>query len=74
MILIKKYNANQHVGIKDKETGKIMAVYPHEVQENTKEFQNKVLDWYYKQGCSTSEYIENYYVDTVTEEQFKAFQ
>ena len=63
-----------YMGIKDKETGKLVAAYPHTVEVNNKEIKDKILDWYYMQNCSTSENIEFYFADTISEEEFKAVQ
>ena len=69
-----KFNGNIRLGIKDKETDKLIAIYPQPVENSSNDIKHKVLDWYYKQDCSTSENIENYYVDTITENEFKSMQ
>ena len=69
-----KFTQNIKLGIKDKESDKLIAIYPHPVENSSNETRHKVLDWYYKQDCSTSENIENYYVDTITETEFKSIQ
>lgn len=59
------------VGIRDKETDELVAVYPEAVQKVNSDVKKKVLDWYYMQDCSTSENIEKYYVDALTEKEIK---
>ena len=71
---MQKFTGNIRLGIKDKETDKLIAIYPQPVQNSNNDIKHKVLDWYYKQDCSTSENIENCYVDTITEKEFKSIQ
>lgn len=69
-----KNNDMISVGIRDKVTDKLIAVYPEVVQDLSRDVKKKVLDWYYKQNCDTSESIDRYYVGTLTETEFKSIQ
>lgn len=60
-----------NVGIREKKTEKLLALYPQELDADKINAEKMVLDWYYKQDCNTSENIENVYVDLLTERELK---
>jgi hypothetical protein len=66
-----KFHGIINLGIKDKETYKILAVYPQKLDADKVDAEKTVLDWYYRQDCGTSENIENVYVDILTEREVK---
>lgn len=51
------------VGLRDKNTHDIIAVYPEKVDGLTSEVKKKVKDWYYVQGCANEETLLHCYVD-----------
>lgn len=65
------FHGKVYLGIRDKETEKLVAIYPESIDADSVNAEKKVLDWYYKQDCHTSENIENVYVDYLSEREFK---
>ena len=55
------------VGLRDKNTNDIIAVYPHLVDGLTSDTERKVKDWYYVQGCANEETLRHCYVDILRE-------
>lgn len=41
------------LGLRDKKTNEIIAVYPHELEGLSQETEKVVKDWYYKQECGS---------------------
>jgi len=67
-----KFDGAQQLGIREKETGKLVAVYTGEITGDDRTKAKKALDWYYMKDCSTSEHIEDYFVDNLTERELKS--
>lgn len=55
------------VGLRDKKTHEIIAVYPHKVDALNDEVKKAVKDWYYVQGCANEETLLHCYVDMLRE-------
>ncbi|MGB7606594.1 MAG: hypothetical protein WBL93_14075 [Lutisporaceae bacterium] len=55
------------LGLRDKKTHEIIAVYPHELEGLNQETEKTVKDWYYKQGCSSETTLRHCYVDMIRE-------
>lgn len=68
------YNEPVNVGLREKDTAKLVAVFPEKVSGNHDEVKKKVFDWYYKRSCEAEHELENLYVDPVTEKELKSFQ
>jgi len=68
---MKHFEGNSHVGLREKETGKLVAVYPETLDGNDREIENKVKFWYYQQSCSAEDNLKNLYVDTLTDKEIK---
>ncbi len=66
-------NANR-IGLRDKQTGKLIAVYPEKLSGTDEEIENKVKFWYYQQGCSAENVLEHSRVDTLNETELKNLQ
>jgi len=60
------------VGLRNKKTDKIIAVYPNEVSGTDEEISKIVKDWYYMQNCSAEEKLTLSYVDSLTDEEIKS--
>ena len=60
------------VGLRNKETDKLIAVYPFKAEGNDEEIAKNVTDWYYMQHCSAEEELRNAYVDILTEAEIKS--
>jgi len=71
---MKRFEGAIRVGLRDKETDKLVAVYPESLQGEDAEIEEKVKSWYYKQSCSAEDELRNYYVDRLTDEELKSWQ
>lgn len=62
---------NDRVGLRDKETGDLIAVFPDKVTGNMDTVKKEVFDWYYKTSCSAEEIMRNCIVDDLSEHELK---
>jgi hypothetical protein len=69
-----KFSGSVTVGLRDKETNKLIAVYPKNVEGDYDTIKSEVKDWYYKQDCGNEDLMRNYFVDTLTENELKALE
>lgn len=69
-----KFDAGERVGLRDKETEKLIAVYPHPLEGTDAEIEKKVKFWYYQQSCAAGEHLDSYYVDTLSKKEIKALE
>lgn len=60
----------ERVGLRDRETKKIIAVYPHKIEGSDEEIGIKVKYWYYQQNCAAEEQLRNSFVDIVLPEEY----
>lgn len=67
-----KFEGVEKIGLREKETGKLIAVYPYEAQGTDAEIEEKVKYWYYQQSCEAEEELKNAYVDALTESELKS--
>lgn len=66
-------NRPVNVGLRDKVTNKLIAVYPQSIEGSQQEIEKKVFDWYYAQGCSNENDLPRLSADVITEEELKSF-
>jgi len=64
-------NKSDKLCLRDKDTNKLVAVYPYSIEGSFNEVEDNVKFWYYQQSCSAENELENYYVDTMTENELK---
>lgn len=67
-----KFEGAEKIGLRNKETEKLVAVYPYKPVGTDAEISKAVMDWYYKQNCSAEEELRNAYVDLLTENEIKS--
>ncbi|MDP4093460.1 MAG: hypothetical protein Q8920_08875 [Bacillota bacterium] len=67
-----RFENAQKVGLRDIETRKLIAVYPHEVKGTDSEIEDKVKFWYYQQGCGAEEELRSSVVDVLTDNEVKS--
>lgn len=60
------------IGIRLKETNKIIAIYPEKVKGSDEEIERTVKDWYYQQHCGAEDELLLSFVDVLTEEEIKS--
>ena len=66
-----KFRNAEKVGIRNKETKKIIAVYPHKVEGTDEEITKVVKDWFYQQSCESENTLLTSYVDVLTEKEIQ---
>ena len=59
------------VGLRDRVTRDLVAVYPKIVKGTDEVVYKEVQDWYYKQSCSAENELNNLFVDTITDSDFE---
>ncbi len=62
----------ERVGLRDKETEKLIAVYPEKPTGTDAEITKTVMDWYYQQSCGAEEKLRHAYVDSLTDQEIKS--
>lgn len=67
-----KFESAKKIGLRDKATNKLIAVYPYGVEGADDEIEKNVRDWYYKQSCQAEDQLLNAYVDSLTENEIKS--
>lgn len=67
-----KFENASAIGLRNKETDKLIAVYPFKAEGSDEVITKKVTDWYYMQDCSAEEELKNAYVDVLTEAEAKS--
>ncbi|MDF2675487.1 MAG: hypothetical protein K0R09_3759 [Clostridiales bacterium] len=66
-----KFKNAEKVGLRDKSTKKLFAVYPNKVEGTDEEVAKVVKDWYYQQSCGSEDRLLTSYVDVLTEKEIK---
>lgn len=66
-----KFEGANKVGLRSKESGKLIAVYPHNLKGTDQETEKAVRDWYYQTSCAAEDQLRSSYVDIVTKEEIK---
>jgi len=67
-----KFEGIHKIGLRNKETKKLIAVYPKKAEGTDTEIEKKVKDWYYSTSCSAEDILLNAYVDFLTEDELKS--
>ena len=67
-----KFIGANKVGLRSRENGKLIVIYPHNIRETDKETEKAVRNWYYQISCDAEKSLHSAYVDIVTEEEIKA--
>lgn len=60
------------IGLRDKSTKKLIAVYPFKAEGSDVEIEKTVRDWYYRQSCQAEDQLLTAYVDTLSELEIKS--
>ena len=72
--IMSKFKQAEYIGLRDKSSGKLLAVYPLPHDGSDAEVEKAVRDWYYKQSCAAEDQLLTAYVDALTEAEIKAHQ
>lgn len=70
-ILMGRFNGSVNVGLREKDTNRLVAVYPHKLEGTDREIEEKVKFWFYQQSCSAEEKLQHCFVDIVTDDELK---
>lgn len=66
------FEGAEKIGLRNKDTKKLIAIYPYNPEGTDDEIKMAVKDWYYTQHCSAEEELRNAYVDLLTENEIKS--
>jgi hypothetical protein len=66
--------ANETVGLRDRETGHLVAVFPRKVTGGLNEVKKEVFDWYYATSCHAEEEMRHCFVDDLNEHELKGWE
>ena len=69
-----KFEQAEYIGLRDKSSGKLLAVYPLPHDGSDAEVEKAVRDWYYKQSCAAEDQLLTAYVDTLSDNELKAYK
>ena len=69
--IMKKLANAEKIGLRDKTTEKLIAVYPFKAEGTDEEISEAVRDWYYKQSCAAEDKLLTAYVDCLTAAELK---
>lgn len=69
-----RFNNPVHVGLRDRMSRDLVAVYPHTVRGSNEEVYQEVESWFNQRGYSLHDEPRQYFVDTITEDEFKAMK
>lgn len=69
-----KFERFERVGLRDKETKALIAVYPKKPEGTDQQIESDVKYWYYQKGCSAEEELKGLFVDHLTEHELKSIQ
>lgn len=61
-----KYQNALNIGLREKETGKPVALFPKKAEGTDAEIEEIVKFWFYQQSCSAEEELKNLLVDILT--------
>lgn len=68
---MRQFEGSVYFGLREKDTNKVVAVYPEKLQGSENEIENKVKFWFYQQSCGAEDRLEDCYVDVVSDEEIK---
>jgi hypothetical protein len=69
-----KFENAEKIGLRDKASDKLIAIYPFKAEGSDAEIDKAVRDWYYKQSCRAEDQLLTAYVDVLTEQEIKSRQ
>lgn len=61
-----KFENAEMIGLRDKKTRKLIAVYPFKAAGSDAEIDKAVRDWHYKQSCQAEDELLGLFVDVLT--------
>ena len=67
-----KFESAEKLGLRYKDTNKILAIYPYQAEGTDAEINKIVRDWYYQQSCAAEDQLLTAYVDILTEHEIKS--
>jgi len=67
-----KYQNAEKIGLRDKQTNEVVAVYPKRIEGTDAEIEDNVKFWFCQQSCSAEEVLKNLYVDVLTLDEAEA--
>lgn len=69
-----RFKGAPRIGLRDKDTKKVIAVYPKKAEGTDAEIEKSVRDWYYTTSCSAEDVLLNSYVDKISKDELKEYE
>ena len=63
----------QRIGLREKDTNKLITAYPYNVTGTDVEIIKRVKDWFYQTSCSAEDVLLRSYVDFLDDEEMKQY-
>lgn len=60
------------VGLRNRDTGKLVAVYPEKVTGSMENVRKEVFDWFYSTSCSAEDEMRKCIVDDLDDHELKS--
>lgn len=64
-----RLNDAEKIGLRDRQSKKVVAVYPYKAEGSDKEIEEKVKFWFYQQSCSAEDQLKELFVDVIKNEE-----
>lgn len=74
MIAMGKYQNALNIGLRDKGTGKPVAVFPKKAEGTDAEVEEQVRFWYYQQSCEAEEELRQLTVDVLSAQEAESLK
>ena len=74
VLIMGKFERFEKVGLRDKETKALIAVYPKKPEGTDEQIESDVKYWYYQKNCGAEEELKGLFVDHLTEHELKSIQ
>jgi hypothetical protein len=71
---MRRFDGVPRIGLKDKDTKKVIAVYPNKAEGTDAEIEKSVKDWYYTTSCAAEDVLLNSFVDKISKDELKEFE
>ncbi len=72
--IMRRFDGVPRIGLKDKDTKKVIAVYPQKPEGTDAQVEKIVKDWYYTTSCSAENVLANTFVDKISKDELKEYE
>jgi hypothetical protein len=69
IVVMGRFEGAKYVGLRDRNTKEVIAVYPKTVKGTDAQVEKSVMDWYYTTSCEAENILLNAYVDVIKKDE-----